>query len=259
MDAKIDNLPVIQSLWIGKELSRMEQLCISSFLDNGHPFHLYIYDEVKGVPDGATLLDASQIIPKKNIFKNSDRDTYAGFSNLFRYKLLFERGSYWVDTDVICLKPFILHAENVFASGIEISNEVNIESCVIKVPKSSRIMSYCYERAENEKLNAAWGKIGPSLLSEAIIKYEMTKDIVDADVFCPVRYWDYKKITEESIDLLLPNISESTLAIHLWNEMWRRHGFNIWRRGGLNKNKQYDLDSLYEQLHTKYGPKNIMR
>ena len=32
---------VIQSLWIGDRLSVMERLCIQSFLDQGHQFHLY--------------------------------------------------------------------------------------------------------------------------------------------------------------------------------------------------------------------------
>lgn len=257
MDAEIYSLPVIQSLWIGKELSRMEQLCISSFLDKGHPFHLYTYDIVKGVPDGTILLDANQIIPKENVFKNKDRDTYAGFSNLFRYKLLFERGEYWVDTDVVCLKPFELPAEYVFASakdefGREDCVESCVESCVIKAPKGSPIMRYCYEIAVGEELNALWGKVGPSLLSAAIVKYKMAENIVDADVFCPIGYWDYKKITGMAMDLLLPDFSDNTLAIHLWNEMWRTDRNKIWRRGGLDKNKHYRSDSLYERLYTKY-------
>lgn len=51
-------LPVIQSLWIGGSLSVMEQLCITSFLKNGHPFHLYTYEDVKNIPDGTIVKDA---------------------------------------------------------------------------------------------------------------------------------------------------------------------------------------------------------
>ena len=36
----------IQSLWIGGELSPMEQLSIASFLAHGHEYHLYSYGEV---------------------------------------------------------------------------------------------------------------------------------------------------------------------------------------------------------------------
>ena len=39
--------PPIQSLWIGGKLSLMEQLTINSFINNGHEFHLYVYDEIE--------------------------------------------------------------------------------------------------------------------------------------------------------------------------------------------------------------------
>ena len=45
-------LPIIQSFWVGEPLSKLEQLCIQSFLDNGHEFHLYVYDDVQGIPEG---------------------------------------------------------------------------------------------------------------------------------------------------------------------------------------------------------------
>ena len=48
------NKPIIQSLWIGKELSVLEQLCICSFLKNGHNFHLYTYEKINNVPDGTS-------------------------------------------------------------------------------------------------------------------------------------------------------------------------------------------------------------
>ena len=43
---------IIQGLWVGPELSVMEQLSVSSFLRHGHQYHLYVYDDVKNVPAG---------------------------------------------------------------------------------------------------------------------------------------------------------------------------------------------------------------
>ena len=37
---------ILQSLWLGKRLSVMEQLSIRSFLDQGYSFHLYTYQDV---------------------------------------------------------------------------------------------------------------------------------------------------------------------------------------------------------------------
>ncbi len=56
---------IIQSLWIGKELSKIEQLCIASFIYHGCVFHLYTYEKVANVPAGVVLMDANEIIPKK--------------------------------------------------------------------------------------------------------------------------------------------------------------------------------------------------
>ena len=41
----------IQTLWIGEELSDLENLCISSYIKNGYDFHLYAYDEISNVPE----------------------------------------------------------------------------------------------------------------------------------------------------------------------------------------------------------------
>ena len=40
------NLDRISGLWIGKSLSTLEKLSISSFIKNGHKYYLYVYDDV---------------------------------------------------------------------------------------------------------------------------------------------------------------------------------------------------------------------
>lgn len=100
---------VIQSLWIGNRLSAMERLAIQSFLANGHDFHLYCYNDVEGLPAGTVVRDGNDILPESRIFAYADgfaKGSHAAFSNHFRYKLLLERGGWWVDTDVVCLRPF---------------------------------------------------------------------------------------------------------------------------------------------------------
>src|SRR5215831_9214030 len=109
---------VIQGLWIGPELSVMERLSISSFLKNGHEYHLYAYDDLANVPLGTVVRDADEILARSRIFQYKHQASYAGFSNFFRYKLLLERGGWWVDTDVVCLKPFDFSDGHVFASEI---------------------------------------------------------------------------------------------------------------------------------------------
>jgi len=99
----------IQMLWIGERLSTLERLSIASFRANGHPVHLYTYGPVAGVPEGTEIRDAAEVLTRDLIFRNPPgfgEGSFAGFSNLFRYKLLLDRGGIWCDCDVVCLRPF---------------------------------------------------------------------------------------------------------------------------------------------------------
>ena len=96
----------IQTLWIGKELSELENLCISSYIKNGYDFHLYAYDEISNVPEDCIILDANSILDESEVFcynVGQGKGSFSAFSNLFRYKLLFEEGGVWTDTDVISI------------------------------------------------------------------------------------------------------------------------------------------------------------
>ena len=73
----------IQSFWIGGELSPMEQLSIASFLAHGHGIIFYSYGEVGGLPKGAVLKNAEEILPKAAIFQYQQHPSYSAFSNFF--------------------------------------------------------------------------------------------------------------------------------------------------------------------------------
>src|SRR5437879_6295287 len=159
---------IIQGLWIGPELSVMEQLSISSFLLNQHEYHLYVYDEPRNVPLGAVVRDAAEILPPSRIFQYKHFPTYAGFANFFRYKLLLERGGWWADTDTICLKPFDFPEQHVFASEISNGHEV-VTSGIIKAPIGSEAMGHAWEVCQNKIPEPlVWGAPGPRLVEEVV-------------------------------------------------------------------------------------------
>jgi mannosyltransferase OCH1-like enzyme len=232
---------VVQGLWIGSELSVMEQLSIASFLRNGHAYHLYVYDEMRNVPTGTTVKDAREILPPSSIFQYRQRPSYAGFANFFRYKLLLERGGWWVDTDTVCLKPFDFSAEYVFSSEISKGREV-VTSGIIKAPAGSEVMAYAWEVCQAKKPeNLAWGETGPRLMAEAVGKFSLEEYKKPHEVFCPLGFPDWRRILEPDFEAVF---DETTCAIHLWNEMWRA--------AGQDKNQSYDPACFYERLKRKY-------
>src|SRR5437763_16269280 len=153
---------IIQGLWIGPKLSIMEQLSIASFLQNGHDYHLYIYNELPNVPKGAVIRDASEILPASAIFQYKDRPSYAGFSNFFRYKLLLERGGWWADSDVVCLRPFDFPDEYVFGSELTHQGDEVPNVGFVKAPAGSAAMAVaCEESLGKDRTNDAWGERVP--------------------------------------------------------------------------------------------------
>jgi Glycosyltransferase sugar-binding region containing DXD motif len=111
---------IIQSFWHGP-LTPIQHLCFASFLKNGHQIHLYAYETIAGLPEGVELKDARRILPEKKIFtyrRGKDRGNIAAFSNLFRYQLLYLKGGWWSDMDVICLKNLDFHQECLFVAQL---------------------------------------------------------------------------------------------------------------------------------------------
>ena len=232
---------IIQGLWIGSELSVMERLSLSSFMRNGHEYHLYVYDDVKNIPAGIIVKDAGEILPAASIFQYKQRPSYAGFANFFRYKLLLERGGWWADADIVCLKPFDFPSEFIFSSEISKGLEV-ISSGVFKVPAGSEVMAYAWEvcKTKNPE-HLVWGETGPRLIDAAVRKFGLEKYLQPHHVFCPLGFWEWHNVLETDGEMAL---REDTRAIHLWNEKWRE--------AGQDKNASYPEDCLYEQLKRKY-------
>lgn len=152
--------PIIQGLWIGTTLTRFEHNSIKSYLVAGYEYHLYTYDHVDNIPAGVIIKDGNEILDKKEIFYYEG--SIAPFSDLFRYKLLLERGGVWTDCDIICVRPFpdeleyIFVAERTilkgaFASCIKVPpytcKKKKVLNSFIKAPIGCEIMRIMYEKA----------------------------------------------------------------------------------------------------------------
>jgi Glycosyltransferase sugar-binding region containing DXD motif/Alpha 1,4-glycosyltransferase conserved region len=232
---------MIQSLWVGKRLSSMEILSIHSFLHHGHDYRLYVYEPVVNLPEGAVACDANEILPASSIFQYTDFTSYAGFSNFFRYKLLLERGGWWVDTDIVCLRPFDFAAPYVFASEMIRSGAVPA-SAVIKCPPASEAMAYAWRVCSSkDPALLKWGETGPKLVAEVIARFSLQAFLHPPTAFCPVSCHEWETLLEPKTGL--PS-TQACHSIHLWNEMWRYHG--------RNKDESYSSDCTYGRLKDMY-------
>jgi hypothetical protein len=220
---------IINSLWIGRPLALIEQLSITSFLQNDCEYHLYCYEKIGGVPKGVIVRDAAEILPAAEIFyyrHGLGRGSVAAFANLFRYKLLFERGGWWMDTDMVCLRPMEFSEPVVFAGQRLPEGTQQVTNTVIKFPQGHPAARQCYEmaRRQNPK-KLVWGETGPFLIDRVVRENGLQQFIQAPEVFCPVNYWEWESLI--SPKPLAQLVTGETRAIHLWHEMWRRAGVEL--------------------------------
>jgi hypothetical protein len=232
---------VIQSLWVGGRLSTMEQLAIRSFQSHGHEFVLYAYEDPEGVPPGTIVMDANRIIPASRIFTYREHQSYAGFANFFRYKLLLDKGGWFVDADMVCLRPFNFQDDYVFSSeGLEDRQLVNVGA--IKAPAGSAVLEYAWNACEQMDIAALqWSQCGPGLFGRAVEAHALHRHVQPWPVFCPVHFSAWRRVLDPSAPWQFP---PETRAIHLWNELWRR--------SAQDKDARYDPECLYERLKQRY-------
>lgn len=234
---------LIQSLWIGDRLGVLERLTIQSFLDHGHDFHLYLYGPCQDVPEGTVIRDGREILPDSDIFTYQagyGAGRPAGFSNLFRYAMLHAHGGWWVDLDVVALRPFTFEAEHVLGTAVA-SGRLFVENAIIRAPAGSPLMAYCLEAAQRADRNRVrWGETGPRLLNRAVGALGMEATVTPRSVLYPVTakgFWD----------LVRPGpLPAGASAIHLWAQQWRHFG--------LDPAARYPNTSPYHQLIARHLP-----
>ena len=221
----------------------MEQLTIRSFLDKGHPFHLYTYADIDGIPAGTVVRSGEEILPAAEIFcyqRGFGKGSTSAFANGFRYKLLLERGGWWVDMDVVCARPLDFADEHVVGLERSPGGGRQINSAVMKAPIGSPLMEYCWQQSRGaDRSRLVWGQIGPRLMTRAVEAVAVPVRILGPEAFYPIDYWQVWRLIRSG------DMPGDCYAIHLWNARWHSER--------LDPDAVYDQGCLFEQLKRRYG------
>jgi hypothetical protein len=214
---------LFQSFWAGGPLSPYELTCLKSFINCGHAFDLYTFDLNLVVPEGVRIRDARTLFCCDDFFVYQDgfgKGSPAAFSNLFRYKLLAQKGGWWVDTDIICLRREIPSFREFFAR----EDLVLVNAAVLCFEPGHPLMMRCFEEAARLGRSVNWGDAGPRLFTRIVKEQDRAGDALERSICYPVHY-------SEALDVLCPSKSrsvddrtQSSLFVHLWNEMLCHYG-----------------------------------
>ena len=255
-------LPDISMFWHGPALSRLERLCVSSFVAHGHKVRLYAYEEL-AAPAGVALMDAATVLPRTVLDAHPKSRPMALFADRFRYQLLLREGGLWVDTDVVCLKPFAYSHPEIFGW----QDEHSINNAVLGLPaghdlaewmlrvceQPHRFHPYDNFKTRRRKLMARfglrskvqWGATGPFGFTRAARYLGHAHKGLPFWHFYALHYSNWRAAFDSTL-ADNPMLIEGGYGLHLWNEMTHRVP-------GFDKNARYPADSVFERLCRRYG------
>lgn len=240
-------LPVVASLWIGAELSWLEQLCLTSFVDHGHEVVLFTYDAVANVPSGVRIADAAKILPSEKIIRHARTGSPAYHADLFRLHMLKQTDYIWVDTDAYCCQPWTIKRGTHLHGWISDATP-QVNNGVLRLPKTSKTLAAMLKFTSDEypvppwygaekqaELQAMkdkgqgvhvsllpWGVWGPEALSWFLNQTGEIRHSQPGHVLYPVPFANagitLKPKTAAEARAL---VKDDTLSIHFWGRRFR--------------------------------------
>ena len=174
----------------------------------------------------ATFWTRASFFSKGQVFfyeKGPGKGSVALFSNAFRYKLLFAKEGWWVDTDVVCLTDKLPDDPYVF--GYQDAQHL-ICTAVVKTPPGDRLMRQCLKYALKTGRNADWAETGPSLITELVMKIGLSRYAKPIPAFYPLGWQEAMYALDPAHTDRLLSMCRQSIFLHLWNEMLRRNQVN---------------------------------
>ena len=245
---------VIKSLWIGQFLNELTGLCIESWLRLDYQIILYI-DKLQPPKSLGKYIDKGQLQFQQasTILKYNKTEEIPTYSDLWRYKMLYEQGGTYLDTDMFLLKRLpqdkqIISSEFTHQSGAfksDLFYKCNI-GC-LRFEKYSPILEYVIDRINKSK-NPHSGTDRMMIFSKYVMK-KCYLDVSSPSTYCPTAYWSceeqydnigYKK--KYNVEALTNEyILKHSIGCHLWHSLtYGKHNIDF---------NKIPSDSLFGQLY----------
>lgn len=258
----------IGALWIGGDLSYLEQLCLVSFVHAGQHVKLYTYGDVTNAPEGVEIADANAILPETGFLRHERTGSPALHSDLFRYHMLTKDDrTIWADTDAYCVKPFTTPTGHFYAW----ESEHGLNGGVLGLPKDSETLRGLLEftsdefalplwydekfrRELKEKRDAGtpmhagempWGVWGPHAITHFLKTTGEVRHALPRAALYPFAYEDRRLMLRPGLDPA-PYVTDETFSIHFYGRRMRARLLS--KEGGVPRPR-----CLIGQLLKKHG------
>ncbi|WP_171234058.1 ATP-grasp fold amidoligase family protein [Ruegeria sp. HKCCA6837] len=251
------SLPTIGMLWMEGRLSFLEQMCMLSFVEQGHRVVLFHYGQVENVPSGVELVSANEVHEPKQFIMNNQFKTPVPQSDIFRLQLMKKTDFLWCDTDVVALAS-IPKIDHIFGYY----NRDTICNAVMRLPADSPALDAYIdyskdpypirpwvegeEREELERMKSA-GELphasdqehsvyGPGVMTWYLRQHDELKHASPIPVFYPLPFRQAGQANDIHVrEFRETYIKENTLAVHLWGRRMR-----WWIANGIKRHSFLD-------------------
>lgn len=222
------------SLWVGDNISHVELgvAVKNTQVLGSENYQVFLYPEFSKKSQfdlfesvGVRVSDANAVIPYENVFKNPDRQSFAGFSNIFRYKGLLDLSrsgpAIWLDLD------YVVQAPPVWSDvllGFQSRRWVNgaifgISGKVGRELATSLLESATVVRPES----VTWGSLGPRLITTVLHQrfQPLVQQVKSPSLLYPIAhhraadFWDPSELVSTRSRIHV------AAGYHLWNERMR--------------------------------------
>ena len=255
---------IIRGVWFASSVGPMQQLCMKSYMDYGHDFHLYTAGPCRGVPEGVIIEDANDFTPAdvRARFPHNSQS-----ADLCRDLIILKEGGWYVDLDTVCLRPFDFSEPYVFvsedtskfncktASGqkavtdpITPCSEVPtnyISNSTFKAPAGASFLQNMVDhiRRSDTAHPRRWESFGPDLFVSEVVNSPLRAYVKAPIVFDAANPNELYHLVASGVQY---DISSKSYAMHFRTSWWGRGG-------APSLDDMHPSDSMYECLKRKHG------
>lgn len=218
----------IFTLWIGNT-NPICRMCMKSWQKLG--YHIVVYTDMNHYDPFLDQFDKREY---RTILDGNPEDILP-FSDLFRYKRLYQQGGIWVDADMYLLKKiphneYIISSERTAQTGAfkrKIEQIPNIG--IMKFPAKCSLLEYVIKKIEKSRSKSKKVQKNMFVYQDAILKAFPTwlEEVAPAFDYCPVNWSNVKelylgdKFTSKYGQKVnqIDEILENAIGVHMWENL----------------------------------------
>ena len=199
---------------------------------------MFSYNLKMIVPKWLTLRDAEEILPQDEVLRSKDGRLTID-ANRFRWALLQKLGGWWIDPDVVLMKPDMPDSE-VFYGNLDAFGQV--PTGVLKFPVGHKLLDEALVRSRLQSnaqptTDRAGSEILTALASEHA--FDLTSDSEKS--LGPISWFNVLDLFDPAKAVAMAERTGPERFLHLKNDVWRRAGIH----SGLASPEGSFLDALF--------------